>query len=184
MLLLTNSEFAVIQIIAEVTQISGYGTSKLMKERGFEEWAKVSTVSVYRAIKSLESKKLIYAKQLMQKNTTGPLPATYKLTPRGEALLKQNVVDALSRTQPLDRRFDLGLTGMVFVSEAKVVAALTKRLQLIARLTAGVENKYKSQGGDMLPYHVHVLFEHSLRLFGEEKAFIASMIEKLSESQS
>lgn len=44
---LSNVEMVLLQIIAELNQMSGYEINKRIEQRGYREWAKIGTTSIY-----------------------------------------------------------------------------------------------------------------------------------------
>lgn len=56
---LSNVEFMLLQMIAELDQASGYDINKLIDQRGYRQWANIGTTSVYAGLKKLNEKELV-----------------------------------------------------------------------------------------------------------------------------
>ncbi len=176
---LTNVEFALLQIIGEKETISGYQINKLVEERNYHVWAEIGTTSIYLGLEKLKKKKLVRSSIDIQKTGKGPLPKNFSLKEKGHEILKQSVLDALSNYRERDKRFDLGIAGLPFVTTAEAIDALEKRKTLLNDAAQKVREKLETDGENQLPFHLKILFEHPLFLIRHELDFMDAMIGQL-----
>jgi hypothetical protein len=109
------------------------------------------------------------------------LPKKFKLTDKGKETLKDEVLGALSTTRERDRRFDLALASIPFITPEEAVIALSKRKEFLASESERLNNKLESQGGKNLPFHVKALFKHPLVFIDTEIVFVDELIISLKE---
>lgn len=178
---LSNVEFMLLQMIAECRQASGYDIKKLVDRRGYREWANIGTTSIYLGLKKLNDKGWIASEKSDGKSGKGPMPYRFALTEAGMAALRNEILDSLSSSRERDNRFDLGLVALPFVGKDEAVEALRKRLDFLQQTSIQIRKKYESQGGVRLPLNVRALFLHPISLIESEQAFVASLINELSE---
>ncbi|MCP4150623.1 MAG: PadR family transcriptional regulator [bacterium] len=176
---LTNVEFVLLQLIGEREYISGYEINKLVEERGYREWADVGTTSIYVRLEKLNKRKLVRSSFDTKKKGKGPPPKKFALKESGKEALRQNVIDALANSRERDKRFDLGLAGLPFIETREAVEALEKRNTFLNKAVDHIKGKLVASGGENLPFHVKVLFQHPLFLLKQELTFTATLIEGL-----
>ncbi|MGG3505231.1 MULTISPECIES: PadR family transcriptional regulator [Paenibacillus] len=181
---LSNVEFMLLQILAELDQASGYDINKLLDQRGYRQWAHIGTTSVYTGLKKLNEKGLVMSEDSGEKSGKGPMPTRFVITESGAAALKDEVLTSLSRTRERDQRFDLGLAALPFIEKDEAIEALRKRLDLLSEALMNIKQTYESQGGARLPLHVRSLFQHPLNLIESEQTFVMSLIHELSEERN
>ncbi|RAR43910.1 PadR family transcriptional regulator [Paenibacillus sp. MDMC362] len=180
---LSNVEFMLLQILAELDQASGYDINKLIDQRGYRQWAHIGTTSVYTGLKKLNGKGMIMSEHSGEKSGKGPMPTRFVITDNGTAALKDEVLSSLSTTRERDQRFDLALAALPFIEKDEAIEALRKRLDLLSEALMNIKQTYESQGGARLPLHVRSLFQHPLNLIESEHAFVMSLIHELSEAR-
>ena len=178
---MSNVEFVLLQILAELDQASGYDINKLIDQRGYRQWANIGTTSVYTGLKKLNEKGMIVSEHYGVKSGKGPMPNRFVITDSGKAALKNEVLSSLSTTREREQRFDLGLAALPFVEKDEAIDALQKRLNVLRETAKNIKQTYESQGGARLPLHVRSLFHHPLSLIESERAFVMSLIYELSE---
>jgi DNA-binding PadR family transcriptional regulator len=178
---LTNVEMVLLQIIAEKEGISGYGMNRVVKERGYREWADIGMTSIYVGLKKLENKKLIKFRIYTGKIGKGPMPKIYFLTGKGKEVLSAEVLFILSESRERERVFDLGVAGIPFVAPEEVKEALLQRKKFLNDHLDKIRIKFKKDGGHQLPVHARYLFEHSFYLIGNELKFIDKLIGNLAK---
>lgn len=178
---LSNVEFALLQLISENGELSGYEINKLIEERGYREWADIGETSIYTGLDKLEKKKLAEFYIYADKQGRGPLPKKFKLTDRGKETLKNEILEALSTTRERDRRFDLALASIPLLTPEEAILALNKRKEFLANESERLKNKFESQGGKNLPFYVKALFKHPLVFIDTEIAFISELISSVRE---
>jgi len=178
---MSNVEFMLLQMIAECRQASGYEMMKLVDQRGYREWANIGTTSIYAGLKKLSDKGWIASEESDGKSGKGPMPTRFALTEAGTAQLRNEIVDSLSSTRERDNRFDLGLAALPYIGKDEAVVALRQRLDFLREAAERIKQKYESQGGFRLPLNVRALFLHPIGLIESELAFVAKLIDELSE---
>ncbi|MEC0247678.1 PadR family transcriptional regulator [Paenibacillus chitinolyticus] len=178
---ISNVEFMLLQMIAECRQASGYDIKKLVDQRGYREWANIGTTSIYVGLRKLSDKGWIASEETDLKSGKGPIPTWFVLTEAGMAKLKDEILNSLSSTRERDNRFDLGLAAMPLIGKDAAIAALRKRLDFLREALKDIRQKFQSQGGVRLPLNVRMLFLHPISLIESEQAFVANLINELSE---
>ncbi|MEK3750640.1 PadR family transcriptional regulator [Paenibacillus sp. FSL E2-8871] len=176
---LTTVELVLLQIIAESERMSGYEINKLIELRGYREWTKIGTTSIYAGLQKLKEKRLIRSDNSDDKIGKGPLPVKFTITENGQQILHNEIIDCLSSTRERDSRFDLGLAALPFIHKEEAKEALRKRYDFLQETSLQLEGKYKAQGGKKLPMHVRALFLHPLSLIDKELQFIDQLISEL-----
>lgn len=179
---LTNVEFALLQIIHEMQEVSGYEIDQLVKERGYREWAGIGTTSIYTGLEKLRKRRLVSSYIDVKKEGRGPLPKKFKITKKGKNALKKEVSAALSSCRERDRsKFDLGIAGTPLLTSKEVIAAFNKRKDLLLEITKYIKEKFVQQGAEALPFNVRVLFRHPLFHIKHEIKFMDTLIGELKE---
>ncbi|AJS58143.1 PadR family transcriptional regulator [Paenibacillus sp. IHBB 10380] len=176
---LSNVELVLLQIIAESKQTSGYEINKLIEKRGYREWAKIGTTSIYAGLQKLKEKRLIQSESPTDKFGKGPLPVKFAITENGKQLLRIEIIDCLSSTRERDNRFDLGIAALPLIHKEEAIEALKKRDEFLRETSLHIRGQYEAQGGEKLPLHVWALFLHPISLIETELQFIAELISKL-----
>lgn len=180
---LSNVEFMLLQLIAELDQASGYDINKLIDQRGYRQWANIGTTSVYAGLKKLNEKKLVESEPVGEKSGKGPIPTRFAITESGKAALRNEILTSLSTSREREQRFDLGLAALPFIEENEAVEALRKRLDVLDEAAQTITRTFESQGGARLPIHARSLFRHPLNLIESERAFVLELIHELSEER-
>jgi DNA-binding PadR family transcriptional regulator len=176
---LSNVELVLLLIIAESKQVSGYEINKLIEHRGYREWAKIGTTSIYAGLQKLKEKRLIQSDSSDDKFGKGPLPVKFAITENGKQMLRNEIIGCLSSTRERDNRFDLGIAALPFIHKEEANEALKKRYEFLQETSLHIGGKYEAQGGKQLPLHVRALFLHPMSLIEKELQFIAQLISEL-----
>ena len=176
---ISNVEFMLLLLIAEKKKISGYEINQLIEARGFRNWAAIGTTSIYVGLEKLKKKQCLEFFFDIEKTGKGPIPKMFRLNSEGKKVLKKTVRDALINSRERDKRFDLGLAGLPFISSEKAVSALQKRKEVLLAAEDFIKTKFESDGGENLPFHVKAVFSHPLFLIKHELDFTDSLIKEL-----
>lgn len=176
---LSNVELALLQLISENNELSGYKINKLIEERGYREWADISETSVYVGLEKLFKKDLVEYYLPANKKGKGPLPKRFTLTAKGKKIFKAEVIEALSSSRERDSRFDLAIASIPFLTTAEAIAALENRKEFLESEANRITVKLESQGGNNLPFHVKALFRHPLVLIKSELDFVDEIINSI-----
>lgn len=179
---LSNAEFMLLQIICERGELSGYEIDRLVKERGYREWANIGTTSIYIGLEKLKNKNLVDFYIDGKKQGRGPLPKKFKVNDEGKKVLKQEILKGLLSSRGLDR-FYLAFAATPFLTAGEVIKALQGRKQSLAEDAAKIKKIFAAQGGKKLPLNVRILFEHPLFLIKNETEFTDNLIEELKSRE-
>ncbi|KKR18313.1 MAG: hypothetical protein UU65_C0002G0252 [candidate division CPR2 bacterium GW2011_GWC1_41_48] len=182
--LLSNSEFAILQLIAQSNGVSGYDINKTVDKRGYREWANIGTTSIYVGLEKLEKKKFVKSKLDSKKTGRGPLPKKFSLTPRGRETLKKEIIEGLSLSREKSPQFDLALASLPLVTKKEAVACLKKRKNFLSSEADRIQDKFEQQGGKNLPIFVSSLFSHPLAIIKAEIKFVEQLIEDLEKEKA
>jgi DNA-binding PadR family transcriptional regulator len=178
---LSNVELVLLQLIHGASELSGYEINKLIEQRGYREWADIGETSIYSGLNKLHMKELVGFYINSDKQGRGPLPKKYKLSGKGEDMLKEETLKALSSTRERDKRFDIALAGIPFVETGEALRALNERKKYLANECARIAKIYSAQNGSTIPYHVQLLFRHPSILIEAELIFMDEIINTLIE---
>jgi DNA-binding PadR family transcriptional regulator len=180
---LSNVEFALLQLISENGELSGYSISRLIEERGYREWADIGDTSIYTGLEKLNNNEYVKFYVDTDKQGKGPLPKKFNLTHKGKKILKEEVVEALSATRERDRRFDIALAAIREIAPEEAIEALEKRKLFLSTEMQRINTKFIQQDGQALPKHVRILFKHPLILIKAELKFMDEIIDTIKTSQ-
>ncbi len=180
---LSNVEFALLQLISENGELSGYMISRLIEERGYREWADIGDTSIYTGLDKLNINEFVKFYVDTDKRGKGPLPKKFNLTNKGKKILKEEVAEALSATRERDRRFDIALAAIREIDPKDAVQALEKRKLFLSTEMQRINTKFIQQDGQALPKHVQILFKHPLILIRAELEFMDEIIDTIKTSQ-
>lgn len=180
---LSSVEFALLQLISEKGEVSGYTINRLIEERGYREWADIGETSIYNGLEKLYKKKFVRFYVDTGKQGKGPLPKKFNLTDKGKATLKGEVMDALSTTRERDRRFDIALAAIPFIDREDSLQALKQRKSFLLAERQRINDKFLQQEGLALPRHVQILFRHPLILIDAELEYMDEIIRTLKTSR-
>jgi DNA-binding PadR family transcriptional regulator len=175
----SNAELVILQIIAESSPISGYDINKLIEQRGYREWAKIGTTSIYAGLQKLKEKGLIQSEDPSNKLGKGPLPVKFAITEEGKLMLHNEIIDCLSTSRERDIRFELGIAALPFISKEEASEALQKRHTFLRETSIHIQKKCDAQGGEKLPLQVRALFLHPISLIEAELLFMNQLISEL-----
>ena len=107
----------------------GYEIFKIMEDRNYASWVEIGETnksSVYKSLSELQKRGLIEGKK--SKKKLQPSKKTYKLTPKGRRVLKQEIMRCLSDPPRPKSLFDLGLSAMSLLSREEALKALKHHL--------------------------------------------------------
>ena len=109
---LTNVEMALLQLIGEKGIVSGYELNKLIKERGYRNWAGIGKTSIYNTLRRLEKKQFIKTAVYPKKAGKGPVPKKHSMTRTGFRALRKETLTALSGGSRGGNAFELALASI------------------------------------------------------------------------
>lgn len=178
---INNTELALLGLIAEQGRVSGYELNRLIKQRGFDQWAGLGATSVYAALKKLAHKGLIELEFDLAKQGKGPPGKLAALTGPGFKALSAEVLAALALPRPPLGRFELALAALEAVEPSQALARLQMRLIALERDKDRLASIYQAQGGDNLSLSPQALFDHSFTAMGAGIDFTRRLIERLEQ---
>lgn len=168
---ITNVEMALIEIIKEKNETSGYEIRKIIEERGYKEWANIGKTSIYVGIKKLEKKGFITINTMKKKEGKGPLPNKINLTKLGEKVLVEEIKKALLSQKNLPLYY-LGIAGIGLIKKDIALELLKRREMINKKIIEEINGIFKKQGGSRLPLEAKALFEHPILLIQADIDFI------------
>jgi len=178
---INSAEFALLLLISEMPRVNGYRLRQTVADRGIENWAGVSSSSIYVVLKKLEKCGFIDVEDDLEKETKGPRGKVYSLTVSGGSTMKHATEQSLSETREHDPRFKIALSGMDFLGASKTIMCLNKRCTFLefelARLT-DVEAKQPE-----LPLSAQLIFDQTKHSIGAEIAWLKVAVSKIQNGE-
>jgi len=165
-----------LELLAEMGELSGYEINHLVKERGYREWANIGTTSIYVGLDKLKRRRLVDFRVDTKKSGRGPLPNKYRLNGEGLRILKREVLRYLKAANPHQDCFDLGLAGIPLLDRKQTIDALKERADALRVEGHRLRQIYWNQGGDGLPLAVRALFDHNQWKIQQERDFALALI--------
>jgi DNA-binding PadR family transcriptional regulator len=179
----SNVEFMLLQIIAQCGEISGYRINRLVEEREYRVWAGIGTTSVYTGLARLARKGLVRSRLDMAKKGKGPLPRRFRLTAKGQRVLREEIRRGLSSTREGSRRFDLALAAVPLLARREITRALERRKRFLGKAATHVAARFKAIGGERLPINIKALFKHSLHGIRRELQFMDVLLRDVKKTK-
>ncbi len=176
---LTNVEMALLEIIKEKNETSGYEIGQVLEERGYREWANIGKTSIYAGIKKLEKKGLISIKAMKKKEGKGPLPKKINLTKSGEKILNEEIKKALLSQKNLPLYY-LGIAGIGLIKKEVALEILKQREIVNQKIIEDITRIFKEKGGERLPLEAKALFEHPILQIQADIKFIKKFTKKMA----
>ena len=143
---LSRVEIVLMEFLAEKKELSGYEISRLVRERGFKEWANIGTTSIYVGLEKLKRRGMVDFRLDAQKSGRGPLPNKYSLNKEGLQTLKKEILRCLKTVEPNRDCFDLGLAGIPLLERAETVDAFKERAEGLKQEGQRLMQVYWNQG--------------------------------------
>jgi DNA-binding PadR family transcriptional regulator len=175
---LTNVEIALLEIIKERSETTGYEIGQIIEERGYREWANIGKTSIYAGIKKLEGKKLISVQRIKKKAGKGPIPNNIRLTKSGESTLNEEIKQALLSQKNLSLYY-LGIAGISLIKREIALETLHQREISDQNIIEEITRIFQAKGGDVMPPEAQALFEHPLLILKSDIHFLKNFITKL-----
>jgi DNA-binding PadR family transcriptional regulator len=176
---MTDSELAVLALVAERKASSGYGLVTAARARGMERWAGLSSSSVYKGLRRLEAAGLVQSVANEKKHTPkGPLGRANKVTRAGARALRQHLFEGLVAPEQ-SVRFRLSLAFVEVVGVSRSIEQLHHRSRDLEERIANIERARADQG-DSSPLGASLLFEYVLQGLKQEHAVTFQMIALLN----
>jgi len=173
----TNAELAILSLVAEQPR-HGYEIEQIIEERGMRDWTELGFSSIYYLLKKLEQQGLI--ESALEVAARGPARKVYHITSEGQAAFQTAALAVLSEPQQVCSPFILGLSNLMALPPAQILAALEHYQQALNERLAHVRQR-KIQAG-MLPPLVMPVFDYSLAMIESELQWIGAFIEQFKAS--
>jgi DNA-binding PadR family transcriptional regulator len=175
---LTNVEIALLEIIKERSETTGYEIGQIIEERGYREWANIGKTSIYTGIKKLEEKNYISIKHLKKKAGKGPIPNNIRITKSGEAILDEEIKKALLSQKNLPLYY-LGIAGIGLIIKSIALKTLRQREIIDQKIIEEISQIFQKKGGTQLPLEAKALFEHPILVIKSDIQFLRNFIKEL-----
>ena len=174
--MLNAKECAILGAISERT-IHGYELIRTLRQRGYEEWTEISLPSVYRIIRTLESRTYIYGE--LEEGTQGAPKKRYALTEKGRGELTRSLLEHLAKPIRSRSSFDLGIAHIGQLDRAKARQAIGECLQTLELRHATMQRRRQAQ--QPLPWNVEALFVHGEQRYLAEAYYLKYVLRRLEE---
>jgi len=175
---LANVEIALLEIIKEKNETTGYEIGQIVEERGYRQWANIGKTSIYAGIKKLGRKNLIKIRKVKNKEGKGPLPNIINLTKTGENLLVEEIKKALLSQKNLPLYY-LGIAGISLIERSTALEVLRQRMQINHKIIEEISQIFEEKGGNNLPLEAKALFDHPILLIKADDRFLEKFIGEL-----
>lgn len=180
--MISNVQFLLLSLLQMEGSLTGYEINKLLKKRGYREWANIGNTSVYNGLSALQKKNWIELRLAQKSSGKGPAPNVATLLPEGEKILKKHCLSVLESLSPPAGSFELAVTCIGFLDSQDATAALKKRAeQLRNQINRVKSQKYEPQGGKKLPLSARLLFEYSFLKMQTQADFCERAANQLNE---
>jgi DNA-binding PadR family transcriptional regulator len=174
----TNVEMALLEVIKEKSETTGYEIGQIIEKRGYRDWANIGKTSIYTGISKLKNKGFITVITLKKKEGKGPLPNIISLTKLGEKVLYEEIKNALLSQKNLPLYY-LGIAGIRLLKKDVALQILKQREIINKKIIVEIGNIFERKGGERLPLEAKALFEHPILLIKSDNQFLINFINKL-----
>ncbi|MFQ6083184.1 MAG: helix-turn-helix transcriptional regulator [Candidatus Aminicenantia bacterium] len=175
---LSNVEIAILGLVAEKPRY-GYEIEAVIEERGMREWTDIGFSSIYYVLSKLEKEGLLESK-IEQRGST-PFRRIYRINKKGKETLKKEIVRLISNPKKTHSELDLGISNLPCLSKKEVIISLKKYIESLIQRKKHVEETFKRQEGEKLPFFVQALFIHSLSHIETEIRWVNEFIEIVNQ---
>ena len=175
---LTNVEIALLEIIKERSETTGYEIGQIIEERGYREWANIGKTSIYAGIKKLGKKNYISIEHLKKRAGKGPVPNNIRLTKKGEFTLDEEIKKALLSQKNLPLYY-LGIAGISLINKSVAIETLRQREIIDQKTIEEISYIFQKKGGNQLPLEAKALFEHPILVLKSDIHFLNNLIKEL-----
>ncbi|HUX98986.1 MAG TPA: PadR family transcriptional regulator [Candidatus Deferrimicrobium sp.] len=161
-----------------------YEIKKKIEEREMQNWTNIGQSSIYGVLKKLEEKELIESKiTISDQNRT---QKTLKITDKGIQVLKENVIDILSRGGRLGRDWDLAFSNIKFLTKVEKIKALESCIDALKANKDALRKRLKL--GNMVfngnpPLHFSGLFTRPLKLIAANVEFCEEVLAEIKKEK-
>ncbi|MEX3008301.1 PadR family transcriptional regulator [Hoeflea sp. TYP-13] len=171
---LTNAEYAILGLLME-RPCHGYDLDRLIEERGMREWTELAFSSIYFLLGKLEKNGLAESRIDPQKKTR----KIYHPTERARSVFRNATVRALADPHPLYPAILLGLANWASLDRKTALAALRRRDDTLAEISARIAAKAK--GAPQFLPHINALFDYSTSQLQAERNWLQRTLKLLGD---
>lgn len=163
----------------EIRPMSGYDIQVTLQEINAEMWSGILVGSIYHALKKLNKDEYVEIASIEQ--TGLRQKATYKITEKGSLLLRELIIDVLSKTSVnFPTNFYSAISFIDKVPEEKARKALLNQQMLLQEelntLDKGIKEK-KEAFGDTLPPIIASSLKNMYGIIKLQKEYIDELLE-------
>jgi len=175
MIELTNSELAILSLIAEKPR-HGYEVETVIEERNMREWTEIGFSSIYHILRKLARQGLLIGKE-GQKQGRGPARTVYHITQAGKETFYQNTIKVLSEPVVVSNPFEMGLHNLGWLQQQDALEAIHNYLQgrqdLLARIRSSAEGHHN------MHFFLDVIFDYSYTQLEAEIKWLQELVQRL-----
>lgn len=158
---LSDTELALLGLIAEAGPLSGYRLIALATERGMSHWANLSPSNTYNHLKKLRGNELVLAVQDNAKHGRGPAGLQYTISTKGSKALPAQIECFLVEGREQSAAFKLAVAFSACIPQERLVALLVQREAAIHdRLEQVQSARAVLRAGGNVPLSTVMLFEY------------------------
>ena len=156
---MNNIEIAILGLLTE-RAMHGYELDAVIEDRGMRNWTEIGFSSIYSTFKKLEKRGLVESR--IEYSETLPPRKIYEVTEKGAKEFKKEVKRVLSSPKRPISEFDLGIGNILCLSREEAISSLEGYIKKLKNEKKELEELWKKQGGEGLPFFVTALFTHSI----------------------
>jgi len=153
---ISDAEFVLLLLISEMPHANGYQLRQTVENRGIEEWAGVSSSSIYVVLKKLEDRKFVASSLDVTKTSKGPKGKVFEVLEGGKPALHNAILEGLSERRENDRRFMIALSGIELIGYNRSIMCLRRRIEFLNETLCKICAKADTQKG--IPLSGKLLF--------------------------
>lgn len=171
---MSDSELALLALLAESKVASGYALAATARARGMERWAGLSASSVYKGLRRLERVGLVRSGANHKKRGKGPPGRVHTVTATGAKALRRQLAEGLEGAPEQSTRYRLALAFVELTGAGQAVKRLQQRSRYLERRIADVERARASS--DKRSLGATLLFTYVLDSLEHERAATATLV--------
>lgn len=154
------SELALLCLLAE-KPMHAYEIEEVITARGMREWTTIGFSSIYYSLKKMLKAGWLEKMQAASE-VGGPLKHVFSLSPKGRTVWEKAVLKAITKPDPGDDPFLVGLSVLPLLDKKQVFSALQTYLIEMENIAQKLSKK-NAGNDDPVPNHVSAMFDYSLK---------------------
>lgn len=120
---LSNKETALLMLLAE-QPMHGYKIEQEIENRSMREWTEISTSSIYKLLRKMETNGLVGSKIKLSRNNLSQ--KVYSMTSAGRKTLKEKISVLISEPEKIIYRIDLATSHLDQLTKQEALNGLRK----------------------------------------------------------